>query len=148
MRKFLLALMLGIMCFSQAQNNFSYSLESVKIIDNNVVLLVVNVESSNKNMIERDAKYAALKIIMFDGLPETKYSKPLLPEGEIHTIADHPDYFDKLYNTYSSDFIKGIRQLTKYKKGPGKSTQFEIVVDVIKLRRDLEKNKIMKKFGL
>jgi hypothetical protein len=86
---------------------------------------------------------------MFDGIPGTKFEKPLFSEGETTLMNRNPSYFEGLYNQRYVDFIKDYSMLSKYKKSEVKNaTLFQITIKAFDLRKDLEKNNIKKKLGI
>lgn len=103
----------------------------------------------DKKDLDQAAFLAGIRCVMYEGIPGTAFSKPLLSEGERTLIDQHPTYFEELYGRRYVDYIKECVMLSKFKKsGVGRSTLFEVTVKVIELRKDLEKNKIKKSFGI
>ena len=92
--------------------------------------------------------FAALKVILFDGIPNTKYSRPLMKEGYQSVYAQHPSYFQLLYNTNASDYVSNFESLSKFKKSDNKTTKIKVTVKPLWFRRNLENNGILKRMGL
>ena len=113
-----------------------------------IVKLQINCQSKNKKTVENDALISAIKIVLFEGVPNTQYSKSLLPIGEKTALQKHEAYFSDLFdNGRYTDFIKSHKQLSKFKKADNKGTLFEIEVKILQLRKDLEENRVSNKMG-
>ncbi len=109
----------------------------------------VYVFCDSKKELNHAAYVAGIRCVMFEGIPGTRFSKPLLNEGEGTLIDKHPTYFEELYGWRYADYVKDCVLLSKFNKsGVGKSTLFEITVKAFELRKDLEKNKIKTKLGI
>ena len=114
-----------------------------------VVKLQIKTFSKDKNTVDADAQRAAIRTILFDGIPETQYRKPMLNDGEKTLTEQHPTYFYKLFNDRYTDFIIDYSMLSKFKKADkDKSTLYEVRVKILQLRKDLEKNNIRKQIGI
>lgn len=113
--------------------------------------------SKEKKFAFDDAKWAALYLLMFDGVPGTVYARPLLPQGN-GILSERPSYFEnlRLYQmdkmvkrcTMESKFGKAERKAERKSKGRDKATLFTVVVDYMQLRKELEKNNIKKQLGI
>ncbi|MDE6216039.1 hypothetical protein [Bacteroides sp.] len=131
-----------------AQSVFYQLVESEKI-SSSVVKLSLKVYGKNKKTIDADAQYAAIRVALFDGCPNTMYNKPLLDDGETTSFEQYPSYFDGLYNYRLSDFIASCIAVSKFKGADKKKgTLYEIQVKVLQLKKDLEKNGIKNKIGI
>lgn len=103
----------------------------------------------DKKKIDAEAQIAALRILLFDGCPNTQYAKPLLEDGQKTAIQKYSYYFDDLFNYRFTDFVSSFNALSKFKKADNrKGTEYEVFVKVSLLRKDLDKNGIRKKIGL
>lgn len=103
----------------------------------------------DKKAVTQEAQLSALRIVLFDGCPNTPFTKALLEEGLATSYQKYPSYFDNLYNYRYGDFISNVSLLSDFKKADKqKGTEFEIIVKVLQLRKDLEKNNIRKKMGI
>jgi hypothetical protein len=138
------------MCLFPAISAFAQTttLVSAECTNPEIVKLQINCQSKNKKTFEADAMKDAIKIVLFEGVPNTQYNKPLLPMGEKTALQEHEAYFANLFdNGRYSDFIKSRKLLSKFKKAENKGTLFEIEVKVLQLRKDLEKNRVSNKLG-
>ena len=95
-----------------------------------------------------DAQQNAFKVILFKGLPGTELNVPLI-ENENDAKSKHSDYFKKFFeqgnnktfmmsSTESSNLIK--------MKGTKKIT-VDVKINYNSLRKDLEQNQLIRKFG-
>ena len=57
-----------------------------------VVKLQIKTFSTDKNTVDADAQCAAIRTILFDGVPNTQYQKPMLNDGEKTLTAKYPLY--------------------------------------------------------
>lgn len=142
----LFAVCYSINTFSQ---NYNYTFIEAKVISPSSVEITLKTFADKKKTVDIEAKCAALRIVMFDGIEGTIYNKPLLNQGT-STIHDNPSYFEELFNYRLSDFIKSAKMLSGFKKAEKgeKSTIYNVEVNYIQLKKDLEKNKIKKQLGL
>ena len=132
--------------YSQAAN---YKVLSTELFSSSNVRLTLIVYGKSKKTIDAEAQCAALKVILFEGCPNTPYSKALMEDGEKTSVQKYPQYFESLYGGRFSDFIASYEAKSAFKKGDkSKGTEYSIVVKALNLRKDLEKNGIKRKLGL
>ena len=149
MRKFFLINLFILIGFSVVKaQDCKYTVLESYMNGNDAVSITLNVDVKDKKNLEKEAEFAALKVLMFDGVPNTRYNRPFMKEGYKSVYAQHPTYFQTLYNTTSSDYISDIEILTKFKKSDNKTTKVKITVKPLWLRRNLESNGIIKRMGL
>lgn len=149
MRRILITLALAFFALVGKAQVVPYQLAEKVSEGQSEVTFKVYVFCDAKKQLDQAAFLAGIRCVMFDGIPGTKFSKPLLNEGERTLIDQHPAYFDELYGWRYADYIKECVMLSKFKKsGVGKSTLFEVTVKAFELRKDLEKNNIKTKFGI
>ncbi len=144
-------LLLGfILSFSSVSaQNSAYTLISSKEISQTMVRLHIKTFCDDKNQVDYEAACAAVKSVIFYGIPNTRHKAPLLKEGETTSYQQHTEYFDNLYYTRIMDFVPRLIMLSKFKKADkDKSTLYEIDVDVMLLRKDLEKNNVKRTMGI
>lgn len=131
-----------------AQNS-AYTLLSSKEISQTTVRLQIKTFCGDKNQVDYEAACAAVKSVIFYGIPNTRHKAPLLKDGETTSYQQHTEYFDNLFYTRIMDFVPRLVMLSKFKKADkDKSTLYEIDVDVILLRKDLEKNNVKRSMGI
>ena len=72
-----------------------------------------------------------------------------MEDGEKTSAEKYSQYFENLYNVRYSDFIESCEAISAFKRGDKKKgTEYSVVVKVLNLRKDLEKNGIKRKLGL
>ena len=97
-----------------------------------------------------DAEKNAIDVLLFRGLPESEQKVPLIGTNETEEKNKHKDYFNKLYNEsrYKTFVMSSIPTTDLIKnKGGKKSIAVDIKINLVALRRDLEQNNIIRKFG-
>lgn len=148
MKKFILitCLIIGAINFASAQNG-SYVLVEAKTVSSDIVRLRINVFCKDKQQIATEAQCAAIRAVLFEGTGVPPYTKPLLSEGEQTMKQSYPYYFDNLFSTRYSDFIRCYSAISKFKRSENKSTLYEVDVKILLLRKDLEKNRIKRQIG-
>lgn len=149
MKRILITIVLAFFAIVGKAQVVPYQLGETVSEDQSEVTFTVYVFCDSKKELDQAAYLAGIRCVMFEGIPGTKFSKPLLNEGERTLIDKHPAYFDELYGWRYADYVKSCVILSKFKKsGVGKSTIFEVTVKAFELRKDLEKNNIKTKFGI
>lgn len=147
-KTFLSLFLLTISIVSNAQLWHYQYIKTIAATSEDVTFQLL-VYCDSKKELNYAAYLAGIRCVMFDGIPESRFSKPLLSEGEVTSIENKPIYFDDLYGRRYTDYIKNCMMLSRFKKsGDGQSTLFEITVRASMLRRDLEKHNVRTKFGL
>ena len=97
-----------------------------------------------------DAEKNAFNVIFFRGLPESEQKIALIGTNETEEKEKNKDYFnafykDKRYKTFIMSSIPGS-DLIKHKGGK-KSIAVDVKINLVALRKDLEQNNIIRKFG-
>ena len=113
------------------------------------VFITLKTFAEKKKELDKEAKCAALKIVMFDGVEGTIYNRPLLKQG-VSVLHEKEDFFRDMFNNKLSDYIRQLKMLSDFKKAEKgeKSTLYLIEVNYIQLKKDLERNKISKQLGI
>lgn len=97
-----------------------------------------------------DAQKNTINIILFRGLPESEQKVALIGTNEAEEKIKHKDYFNKFYSEmrYKTFIMSSITtsDLIKHKGGK-KSIATDIKINLVALRKDLEHNNIIRKFG-
>lgn len=89
-----------------------------------------------------------IKTLLFQGIPDTNYSLPLINESEENVMNNNPFYFERFYTDKYKNFIVSNQVLSNTKSKGVHVLRMEIVVNTSALRRDLEQNNVIRKFGL
>ncbi len=150
MRKIIVLSFVVLLSFSKAfSQNSSYVFIEGNVKSPSSVTIILKTFAEKKKDLEKEARCAALKVIMFDGVEGTIYHRPLLRQG-IAALHDNEYYFDVLFNTKLPDYIKQTKMLSDFKKAEKdeKSTLYSVEVNYIQLKKDLEKSKISKQLGI
>lgn len=138
-----------VYCSSLFSQTASYTVLNCEMSSSSNVRLKLVVYANSKKTVDAEAQYAAVRTVLFDGCPNTPYSKALMEDGEVTSVEKYPQYFDRLYGGRYSDFIASYEATSAFKKGDKKKgTEYSIEVKVLNLRKDLEKNGIKRKLGL
>ena len=141
-----MAIMYSSYIYSQA---VSYRVLITEATSSANVSIEMIVYGKSKKTIDHDAQCAALRVVLFDGCPNTPYSKALLEDGEATSSEKFPQYFESLYSARFPDFISFCEASSAFKKGDkNKGTKYKVEVKVLNLRKDLEENHIRRKIGL
>lgn len=149
MNKNLLGFFLALIAsMSIKAQDCKYSVIETCMSGDDAVSITLNVAVNDKKNLEKEAEFAALKVLIFDGVPNTKYSRPFMKEGYKSAYAENPSYFQTLYNSTSSDYVSAFESLTKFKKSDNKTTKVRVTVKPLLLRRNMEKNGILKRLGI
>lgn len=97
-----------------------------------------------------DAEKNAFNVLLFRGLPESEQKNALIGTNETNEKVKHKEYFkkfytDKRYKTFMMSSIPSSN-LTKHKGGK-KRIAVDVKINLLSLRKDLEENNIIRKFG-
>jgi hypothetical protein len=97
-----------------------------------------------------DAERNAFNVILFRGLPESEQKTALVGTNEAEELAKNKSYFDKFYSQmrYKTFVMSSIPVSSLSKQnGISKSLAVDIKINLVALRKDLEQNNIIRKFG-
>ncbi len=131
------------------EHNIEYKIIDIQYLSSSNLKMDIMLYDSKKSDLTQNARYAALKTLLYDGVGKGVFSFPLLQDGEETSISKRPDYFYRLYAYRLNDFFGETSIISNYKKGDtNKGTLCEVIVKAILLRRDLENNNIKQKMGL
>jgi hypothetical protein len=97
-----------------------------------------------------DAEQNSFNVLLFRGLPESEQKNGLIGTNESTEKAKYKDYFRKFYTDkrYKTFLMYSIptSNLTRHKGGK-KSIAVDVKINLLSLRKDLEENNIIRKFG-
>ena len=133
---FLVFCCINILVYAQSS---SYKYLGAEVNSPSSVCVSLKIFAEKKKSVEQEAKCAALRIILFDGLPGTIYNKPLLKQGTI-AFRENEEFFNDLFNNRLSDVVKTAVMESKFKKAEKgeKSTLYTVEVNYIQLKKELE----------
>lgn len=128
----------------------SYAREYVEYISDDRDAIILRSSAYGKNIEEAmsNAELAAVKTLLFRGIPNSNSSRGMLAGVNEQDIQrTHSQYFNELFNNkrYRS-FIVSSTPITLYDKKNNNIT-INIKVNTRALRLDLEQSNIIRKFG-
>ena len=136
-------------CSGMYAQTASYVLLESESSSNSNVRMRLVVYGKSKKTIDMEAQCAALRNVLFEGCPNTQYSKALMEDGEITSKEKYQQYFEVLFYRRYSDFIAFYESTSAFKKGDKKKgTEYVVEVKVLNLRKDLETNGVKRMIGL
>lgn len=103
--------------------------------------------TNGKNAVE-EAQKLAFETILFRGIPNSQYNLPLI-ENRNTAFENHQKYFDNFFKEgYYKTFIISSNNLDMYKDvKKNKILVLNTKINYHALRRDLEQNGVIRKFG-
>lgn len=95
-----------------------------------------------------DAQINAFKVLLFRGLPGTELNTPLI-ENEKEARSRNGDYFDSFFDKdhYKTFLMSSTESSNLIKMKGTKKISVDLKINYASLRRDLEQNQIIRKFG-
>lgn len=95
-----------------------------------------------------NAEKNAFKVVLFKGLPGTDLSIPLV-ENQAAAEVEHKAYFDRFFNEngYTAFIMNRNTSFPTNKIKGGYETSVIVKINLQALRKDLEQNKVIRKFG-
>ena len=95
-----------------------------------------------------DAQKNAFKILLFKGIPGTEFNIPLI-QNEREAFTKNSNYFKKLFDEgYYKTFLMSSTESSSLIKMKGnKKIAVDIKINYNSLRKDLEQNQLIRKFG-
>ncbi|WP_264520943.1 hypothetical protein [Flavobacterium sp. N1994] len=97
-----------------------------------------------------NAEKQAINVILFRGLPESEQKTALIGTDESAEIGKNKVYFEKFYNQKRyKTFIMSSIPVSAFAKqnGGSKSIAVDVKINLVALRKDLEQNNVIRKFG-
>jgi hypothetical protein len=95
-----------------------------------------------------DAQINAFKVLLFKGLPGTELNVPLI-ENENEAKSKHGDYFKKFFDqgNYKTFMMSSTESSNLVKMKGTKKINVDVKINYNSLRKDLEQNQLIRKFG-
>lgn len=104
---------------------------------------------ANESEAFTNAVFNAFDILFFRGLPESQQKNPLVGTNESEERLKNKDYFDNFYRSRFQTFVMSqipTSEIISLNNGQ-KSIAIDIKINLTALRKDLEQNNIIRKFG-
>ncbi len=146
MKRIILSIIFMVFCvLSNAQYNCV-----VKSSNHESVTFRVVGYGSNTKKATIDAEISAIKTICFIGADGTTYSTPLVSVGENKAVANNSAFFKSFYSEQYHNFIESSIAVSSLSKDASKRKcqTFDVKIRAAKLRKYLEQNGVIRKFGL
>jgi hypothetical protein len=95
-----------------------------------------------------DAEKNAFKVLLFRGVPGTELNIPLI-ENESEVTSRYKKYFDDLFvNGKYKTFLMSSTESSNLMKVKGtKKINVDVKINYNSLRKDLEQNQVIRRFG-
>ena len=95
-----------------------------------------------------DAQKNAFKVLLFKGIPGTELNVPLI-ENENDAKSKHADYFKKFFDegNYKTFMMFSTESSNLIKMKGTKKIAVDVKINYNSLRKDLEQNQLIRKFG-
>ena len=135
MKRFILSILLTLFCIHiDAQYNCV-----VKSSDRETVTFRVVGYGSNTK-----------KTICFTGAAGTTFAMPLVSSGESKSVSDNSEFFNSFYSEQYRNFIESSIAVSNLCKDASKRKcqTFDVKIRARELRKYLEQNGVIRKFGL
>lgn len=128
----------------------SYSGEVIFLYKEAQGTIAVKSTGYGKNQLDAttDAQKNAFKVILFKGLPGIEVNVPLI-EDENDAKSKHADYFKKFFdnNNYKTFMMSSVESSNLIRMKGTKKITVDIKINFNSLRKDLEQNQLVRKFG-
>ena len=144
------ALLLTVLAFCNCSTKLQFA-QTSEVKYNSYVDGVITVNTigfgNNKSESIYQAEKNAFEVLFFRGLPESPLNKPLIDNEQVKN--EKSSFFKSFYseNRYKS-FITYSNLMSEYTKKQQSISNIEMSINVSALRKELESNGIIKKFGL
>ncbi|MDE6491238.1 MAG: hypothetical protein K2L49_08795, partial [Muribaculaceae bacterium] len=104
----------------------------------------------NARKASADAELSVIKALMFYGIPGTQQRVAMVSETESKAMKDHKKFLESFYKAdYQHVIIRSVivRRFSK-DENKQKSITLDVTVNIRALRSELERNGLIRKFGL
>ncbi len=114
-----------------------------------ITLRVSQYNVKKKEMLQK-AINEALQRVLFRGVENTSFNRALCGTDEQTAMKKHKDYFNKLFKERGESFVTSVTPVSVgVKDATGKKAYVtDVTINMTALRKDLENQKIIRKFGL
>ena len=136
-------------CFAKKQKYSPTSVIHVASDASTITMRAIGVGETRQEALD-DAEMKVFDVILFRGVPESGQKMALVSSNESMEMMKNNPYFTEFYNgrRYKSFIVNSspVGDFTKL-KGRQFQTNANVKVNFVNLRRDLEQNGIIRKFG-
>jgi len=134
---------LGFECMAQ------YQVNHLRTSGETMTFRVVGY-GKNAKKASADAEIQVMKAIIFHGVPDSQQSVPMVSETESASYSAHKNFWNVFWNGDYQRLISRSVIVRKFGKDENKqkSIALEVTVNVRALRQELERNGVIRKFGL
>lgn len=146
--KFLFVIIIGLQSCSPKLQPYSAEVNFIYKEATGTIAVKSTGYGNNQTDAVSDAQKNAFIVILFKGLPGTELNIPLV-ENENEARSKHSDYFNKFFDEgYYKKFMMSSTESSKLikMKGLNKIT-VDVKINYNSLRKDLEQNQLIRKFG-
>lgn len=97
-----------------------------------------------------NAEISVIKALLYNGIPNTQQSLPIIADTEYSVEDKHQAFFNKFYGGEYKNYIIRSKIIRKFAKDVNKQKiiTLDVTVNVSALRNTLIKNDVIRKFGL
>ena len=144
----LILLIVGIVSCKPKLNTYSAEVNLVnKETTGSVILKSLGYGNTRETAID-NAQTNAFNVLIFRGIPGTDLNMPLV-ENEKSVRVKHKAYFDKFFNEnyYKTFMMSSTESSNLINKNGIKNIYVDVKININSLRKDLEQNNIIRKFG-
>ncbi len=144
--KKILSLFLCMMAFITANAQYNCSVTSST---RETVTFRITGYGKNAKVATDEAERGAVKTILFEGAANTQFRLPLISEEQESAEKNHAAFFEDFYGSGYKKYVNSVI-VTSFGKDAQKRKciTLDVCVKALNLRSALEKNKVVRKFGL
>lgn len=133
-----------------SKKHSEFTSAKVSYVSNNdretLTLRSTEVGSSEEEAINK-AQKLAFQNLFFRGVPESPFNRPLISLNEEEAYEKHRSYLNDFYDGRMQTFITDSKEYLN-KEGPGTTATVDLTINMRALRKDLQNNNLMQKFGI
>ena len=143
---FLLIILLS--CSSKTPNFYETEVSLLRKTDYGIISLKSVGYGNGRNSATEDAQKKAFFALLYRGIPNSEYSYPLI-ENEVTFKNNFPNFNETFFKSaiYKSFIISNIESSNLINTSKGNKLYLDITINYEALRRYLEQNSIIRKFG-
>ena len=145
---FLLLIVITIISCKSTTNSYSAQVIFLTKEEQGTITVRSNGFGKNEKEAIKDAQKNAFNVLLFKGLPGTEINVPLV-SNEYEAKNSHKDYFDNLFENgglFRYLMVNNSETAPEKVQG-GYSTSLVLKINYNSLRKDLEQNGVVRKFG-